>query len=71
MCVMPDICPIYFPASADPSSSGGKVTMVRNLKLLLWKNFILKVGKAGCEAVGMCGEGADTECDVTLAPNNC
>lgn len=44
--MMPDICPICFPASADPSSSAGNMTMGGNLKLLLWKNFILKVGKA-------------------------
>uniref|UniRef100_A0A8C8YCH4 ABC transporter domain-containing protein n=1 Tax=Panthera leo TaxID=9689 RepID=A0A8C8YCH4_PANLE len=42
---MPDSCPVCFPAGADPSPSGGKVTMVRNLKLLLWKNFILKKRK--------------------------
>ncbi|XP_034526466.1 ATP-binding cassette sub-family A member 17-like, partial [Ailuropoda melanoleuca] len=42
---MPDLCPICFPASADPSSAAGNMTMGGNLKLLLWKNFILKKRK--------------------------
>lgn len=69
MCVMPDSCPVCFPAGADPSPSGGKVTMVRNLKLLLWKNFILKVGKVVLGAVGMSGVGG-LNVYVTLASNN-
>lgn len=39
---------ICFLTSGDPSSSARKMAVFRKLKLLLWKNFILKLGMVIC-----------------------